>query len=325
MVYDHSMWLGCMADKREEIANAVSPIGTAFATIKPVMLQVLANGLVQGFSIALLAWAFVLVYAPTRVFHLALAGIYALSPYIAALLGGEGLPEMVAFAGAVSAGVMVGLACEVLNHGRLDRRGASSMAQLVSSLALYTLFTTLTAIVWGRAPQRLPLPLDPTFSVGPVTLAGPQSVTLIVSALVLLLLGSWLKLSTLGIHLRAMADNPVELSLRGVNTQRLRLLSFAFSGAVAAVAALLAAVDVGFDPYVGMPALLVAVVAVIAGGRQWLVGTLCAALTIGIARSMTVWLLSARWQDTTTFVLLAFVLFLRPSSLLRRTDRVDVA
>ena len=77
-----------------------------FAVVQLGMLQVLTNGLVQGLAIALLAWAFVLVYVPTRVFHLGLAGIYSLSPYIGMLLLGEGAPELAAIAGAIAAGAM---------------------------------------------------------------------------------------------------------------------------------------------------------------------------------------------------------------------------
>lgn len=45
-------------------------------------MQVLINGLVSGSTIALLALAFAVVYLPTHVFHIALAGIFSLAPVV---------------------------------------------------------------------------------------------------------------------------------------------------------------------------------------------------------------------------------------------------
>lgn len=45
-------------------------------------MQILFNGLCNGALIALLAMAFVVVYLPTKVFYIALAGIYVLAAYL---------------------------------------------------------------------------------------------------------------------------------------------------------------------------------------------------------------------------------------------------
>jgi len=45
-------------------------------------MQVLLNGLISGAMIALLAIAFQIVYLPTRVFFLGLAGIFAIAPFV---------------------------------------------------------------------------------------------------------------------------------------------------------------------------------------------------------------------------------------------------
>ena len=45
-------------------------------------MQILINGLISGATVALLALAFATVYLPTRVSHIALAGVYAFAPYV---------------------------------------------------------------------------------------------------------------------------------------------------------------------------------------------------------------------------------------------------
>ncbi len=73
------------------------------------IVQILFNGLCNGALIALLAMAFVVVYLPTKVFYIALAGIYVLAAYLTKQLMAWGLPWPVAVIGALAAGVGVSL------------------------------------------------------------------------------------------------------------------------------------------------------------------------------------------------------------------------
>ena len=122
---------------------------------------------------------------------------------------------------------------------------------------------------------------------------------------------------------RALADNPDELALRGYNIRRLRLLAFGVSGLLGAVSALLTAYDIGFDPNVGLSALLLAVVAVIIGGRQSFIGPVVGGILLGMVRSEVVWILSARWQEAVTFGLLVLFLYMRPNGLVGRETRLE--
>jgi len=62
--------------------------------------------------------------------------------------------------------------------------------------------------------------------------------------------------------------------------------------------------------------LLLAVVAVIVGGRSTFIGPVIGGLILGVVRSEVSWHLSARWQDAVSFGLLAIVLIVLPNGLL---------
>jgi len=67
-------------------------------------VQILINGLISGSAIALLALAFQTVYLPTRVFFIALGGLYSAAPYFALAVeeaGGMALAVAVSIAGGV--------------------------------------------------------------------------------------------------------------------------------------------------------------------------------------------------------------------------------
>jgi branched-subunit amino acid ABC-type transport system permease component len=61
-------------------------------------MQILLSGLISGLAIALLAMAFQAVYLPTRIFFMALAGIYSLAPYVVFACRAVGAPWGLALA-----------------------------------------------------------------------------------------------------------------------------------------------------------------------------------------------------------------------------------
>jgi branched-chain amino acid transport system permease protein len=286
-------------------------------------MQILANGLVSGLTIAVLAVAFSVVYLPTRVFHIALGGIYAAAPFVAWALVQAGWPWPIATLVAVVVAVVLSLACEQFNHALLEKKNAPLAAHLIASLGLYIIFVQTIALIWGNQKKNLSVGIADGTTFGSVTLTHPQILAAVVSTIALLGFYAWLHFSNLGVQFRALADNTEELALRGYNIRRLRLLAFGVSGLLGAVSALLTAYDTGFDPHAGLSALLVAIVAVIIGGRHSFVGPIVGGILIGIVRSEVVWFLSAQWQEAITFGLLALFLYVRPNGLVGRETRLE--
>ena len=286
-------------------------------------MQVLVNGLVSGSSIALLALAFAVVYLPTRVFHIALAGIYSLVPFIALTLGSAGIPWPICAIVAILAGGVLSVLCEAFNHARLDRKGAGPGLHLVSSLGIFIVLIQLIAMIWGNDVKVLRQGIDAVFTISSVTLTRAQIVEAAVSCGLLLAFYFWLRFSKLGLQFRALADNPTQLALFGYNTRRLRFLAFGIAGFLAAASSLLVAFDLGFDPHGGLQALLLAIVAVIVGGRESLLGPVLAGFLLGVLRAQIVWHTSARWQDAVTYLLLVLFLFLRPQGIIGKKMRLE--
>jgi len=286
-------------------------------------MQILANGLVSGLTIAVLAVAFSVVYLPTRAFHIALGGIYAAAPFVAWASVQAGWPWPIATLSAVVVAVVLSLACEQFNHALLEEKDAPLAAHLIASLGLYIIFVQTIALIWGNQTKNLSIGVAESVTFGGVILTHAQILAAVVSVVTLLGFYAWLHFSNLGVQFRALADNPEELALRGYNIHQLRLLAFGVSGLLGAVSALLTAYDTGFDPHAGLSALLVAIVAVIIGGRHSFVGPIVGGILIGIVRSEVVWFLSAQWQEAITFGLLALFLYVRPNGLVGRETRLE--
>jgi len=287
------------------------------------MLQILANGIITGGIIAVMALAFTVVYLPTRIFYIALGGVYAIVPFLAWTGLQWGWAWYVAVAFALVIGVMLSLGCELLNHAWLEKKNASSGTHLVSSLGIYIIVVQAIAIIWGNETKVLRQGVDGVFNLIGVTLTQAQVGG---AAIALLTIGSfylWLQSTKLGLEFRALADNKNELALRGFSIQKLRLVAFGIAGLLSSIAALLVSWDVGFDPQGGLAALLLAVVASIIGGSQSFFGAVLGGILLGILRSQVVWFLSAQWSEAASFAILALFLVLRPQGLLGQKLRLE--
>ena len=288
-------------------------------------MQIFVNGIINGLTLAVLALGFTLVYLPTRVFALALAGIYAFTPYVVWQVRQWGMPWAVSITIALAFAFLLNLAIERFNHRPLIRRNASSSAHMISSMGLFIILVQIIALIWGNETRVLRTGIDATYTYSSIILTRSQLLAFSISLGVLISFYSWLRFTKLGLRLRALADNPIQLALYGFNTDRLRLLAVGMAGLLTGISSILVANDVGFDPHTGLNVLLLAIVASIVGGRHSFLAPILGGILIGVLRAEVVWFLSARWQEAATFLFLVLILFLRPQGLLGTKGRLEAS
>jgi branched-chain amino acid transport system permease protein len=286
--------------------------------------QILINGLINGLTLAVLALGFTVVYLPTRVFYVALGGVYSLAPFIVWAGLRQGLPWYFGTGIALTVGIIVSMLCEFTNHARLEKRGSSiSGSHLVSSLGIYIVLVQFITLIWGNDTKVLRSGLDQVIHLGGLLVTHAQIIAASVAIAVLGIFYVWLQRSQLGLQFRALADNPKEFAIRGYNVRWLRLLAFGLAGALGTISSLLVNYEIGFNPEGGLAALLLAVVAMIVGGQQSFYGPVLGGVLLGLLRSLVVWSLSAKWQEAVTFLILVICLFVRPYGLLGQANRLE--
>jgi branched-chain amino acid transport system permease protein len=286
-------------------------------------MQILVNGLVDGLLYGLMALGFSLVYSTTRIFHFALAGIYAMAPFLLWASLNAGVPLALALAISLGITAAIGILCEEVMHWPFERKGASGAVHLIASLGMLLVLGQIIVLAWGTRSRVLRPGIDRIVELGGIRLTASQLLGAAAATTAIGLFFVWLNRSRLGLELRAMADNPSLLTLQGRNVRRLRRIVFGGSAVLASVAALGRALDLGFDPHMGWHALLVGVVATIVGGTGSLGGAVLAGLAIGVVNSQVVWHLSGRWEEAVTLAILALVLFVRPQGLFGRKPRLE--
>lgn len=273
------------------------------------MEQSMLNGMMSGLALSVLALSFAIVYTSTGIFHIMLAGVFALAPYIAWSLMDAGV--LVAATAAIAAGAVVSLTCERFNHAPLIARHASSGAHLISSLGLYMITVQVIALAWGDEARVLRTGIDDRVGLAGLSLTTTQCWSAGISVVALVAISVWLFRSRSGLLFRAVADDPTEYELRGFSVVRTRMLAFALSGGLGSIVALTEASEFGFNPHGGLHAVLLAMVAVMLVKKLSIYRIVAASVAIGVGREVVTWALSSTWAEALTFGVLAVLLFAR--------------
>src|SRR5215471_1200173 len=143
-------------------------------------LQLLANGLVTGCALGVVAISFSLVYATTKIFHVAHAGIYTLGGYLAWSLVMYGVPSLIALLVAMMACTAAGALIQNQLYARLERRRATHLVVLIASLGALAVIQNIIAAVY--TPNILPFPIpwrSDTIPFGGVRLTITQLLTIV--------------------------------------------------------------------------------------------------------------------------------------------------
>jgi branched-chain amino acid transport system permease protein len=130
-------------------------------------------------------------------------------------------------------------------------------------------------------------------------------------------LAIWLFLTRtrFGTAMRALAIEPTGARLVGVDATAMSALAFAAGGALVAVAGTLVSTFLTFNPAIGVEFTMKALVVVMMGGIGNMVGSLLAGVLLGVAESLTSYLLDSGLTLAVAYSLFLIVLLVRPRGL----------
>ncbi len=263
------------------------------------------------------ALGFALVYNTTRIFHIAYAAIYMVAPYLLMFsMQSLGLPLFVSILLAVLGTILIGFAVDILIYSPLAKRNSSSNVIMVSSIGAMIIIINVVALIFGNETKIVNPGVSQSITIGKILVTYTQVFQFVTALFLFFLFFIFLKFSRFGIITRAYRDDEKLASVLGTNIPAIKRLLFILSSAFAAVGSCLIAYDVGMNPYVGMPMLLNAVVALIIGGVGRFEAPVLGGVLIGVLQALVVYFSSARWQDAVTFLLLILFLLLRPQGIL---------
>jgi branched-chain amino acid transport system permease protein len=289
------------------------------------MAQVLATTLVVASLYALLAAGYVLVYRASRVLNLAQGDMLTLGGYLlfAVAAGVGGGPVLAIPAAAILAAVTGFLIYLVLMR---PMAGHPVFAAVLVTVTLGILLRA--AIVLGftdqiRHPaQLLGLANPPRRLPGGAVLSTFDVLTVLTAAALFAGLFLFLRLSPLGIQMRAAGEKALLAAQRGINFQLLFALSWALAGFAGALAGSLYASNVRLDPSLGVLGLKAFAVALV-GGLDSLGGVIPGALIVAAVEVLSVRYGDPLLADVSPFLCLLAMLLVRPWGLFGTKEELE--
>ncbi|MDT7572931.1 MAG: hypothetical protein QOE05_3105 [Actinomycetota bacterium] len=254
---------------------------------------VLLLGLIIGMTYGLLSVGLVLIYRTNRIINFAHGQIGAFG---AAFFGLEvvkwHVPYWIAFAPALLLAAGTGALAESVVVRRLRR--APAIMSVVATLGVGQ-FLVLFALAFNSkatAGALFPQPsFLPQFRVGALLVTPAYSGMLLLSPVVVVAVGTFLRFSRSGRGIRAAAANPEAARMAGIFASRMSALAWGIAGAIAAFSAILTQPTQGFvtaDSF-GPRLLLVALTGAVLARMQSLPRALLGGIVIGIVEQVLLW------------------------------------
>lgn len=284
-------------------------------------LQLLVTGVAVGCIYALAALGFVLIYKSSRVINFAHGELIAIGAFgVYGLTVWAGLPIWVSLALALVLMYAVGQGIERIFLRPMIGEPIISvimvtiaLASLLAGLVYFTPFGTLTA----RFPSFLP---ETPIEFGGIFLRWEHALGILLTVLFIALLLWFFTRSTLGIAMRAVADDQLASLSVGVSIERVFALAWA-AAAVSATAAGFVVASLNGLEFAGLTAIGLRVFpAVILGGLDSVAGAVVGGITIGVLEQFASGYLDAFVPGGGTgevfpFIVLLIILLIKPYGL----------
>ena len=273
-----------------------------------LFLQLLLPGLTTGCVYALVAVGFVICANVSGVVNLAQGEFVMIGGMVASWLAAASWPLPVAIVMAMLVGAALGGAQEKLTLAPVRR--APPFIQVTTTVGVAIVVRGFALVLFGTDPLSLPgFSGDGVFFVGGAVLPVQSLWVWGTTAALLAATFGVLRHTDIGRAVRACSINLQAALLMGVDAERLRVIVFAVSGAVAALAGAVvtpivlstwdAGVSYGIKGFVG---------AIIGGFRSPLLAV-AGGIGIGIVEAFGAGYISSGWKDFIVYgVLLAYLL-----------------
>lgn len=290
------------------------------------LMQTAIDALSLGSLYALLALGVALIFGVMGLVNFAHGELIMVGAYVLFFVGDR--PVLVLVLVAAAAAALAAFIMEKVAFRPV--RGANPATLMVTSFALSYMIQNLVIVLMGAHAKSLALQSvgAGNYFVGGLRIAKLNVLTLFITILLLAALAAFLSKTSLGLQMRAAAENFEMARLLGVRADRVISAAFVIGGALAGVAAVLLVAQTGTaSPRMGLGPLLVAVVAMVIGGIGRLGGAVLGGLLLGSLSAVLQAYLPLEWRpfrDAVAFAIVIVILLFRPQGLLpsRTSTRV---
>ncbi len=284
------------------------------------LLTVLFNGLAYGVLLFIISVGLAVTMGMMQFVNLAQVSFSMLGGYVmVTAMDRLGLPFLASLplAFIVVAAFSVLLERLVLRHFY----GTDDLTQVLLTLGLVFMSISTVAYIWGPSfrPVNMPPWLSGQASVAGLMLERYRIFLLVAGAIIAAVLVFGLERTRLGAMVRACVDNRRAAAGSGMNTGAIFAWTFALGGGLAGLGGALSANLLSLDPNFPLRYLVYVLIVVSVGGLGNILGSLLAALLIGVADVVGKYYVPEA-GGVIIYVLTVAIMMWRPQGLLGRAQ-----
>ena len=258
------------------------------------LLPFIVVGVVTGSLYGLAGVGLVLTFRTSGIFNFAHGAVAAAAAYLFYALHVEhGLPwPLAALVVVVGFGIIAGVAIEQVTRRLV---GAPEAVLVVATVGLLLGINGALLLAFGTNARRFPqfLPLDGIVLSG-VRVSYAQMISVATAAVCVVALYLFLRVTRLGVAMRAVVDNPTLVGLTGTRPTRVRISAWVIGCSFASLSGILIAPTLGLDAFLLTLLVVQAFGAAAIGGFTNLPITYGGGLLVGVLASVATKYLATR-------------------------------
>ena len=270
----------------------------------------LANGIIYG-SVAL---ALVMIYQATHHINFAQGEMATFSTFIAWALIEAGWPYWGAFFFTVALSFAGGLLVQRIILKPIEK--APVLTNVIVFIGLLLIFNALSGMLFDHTIKSFVSPFPKDMAMDNKYFSGHQLGSAGVLLVVLLALFAFFRYTSVGLAMRAAAQNPDSAKLVGIRVSWMLGLGWGLAAAIGAVAGMMVAPIVFLDPNMMAGILLYGFAGALLGGIDNPIGAVFGGLVVGVLENLLgAYVIGTELKLTVALVLIVGTLTLRPDGL----------
>lgn len=284
----------------------------------PELLQYLVNGLILGSIIALTAIGLSLVYGILNLPNFAHGDYLTLGAYLAFFFSASmGLNLLLAAFAAMALAAAFGVALDRVVWRPMRKKKAGLVTLLITSMGVAFALRYTIQLLWGSRIRTYGVPIQEGIGIFGAKVTPVQILIVIFAFTLVFLVHYLLQYTKTGKAMRALADNLDLARISGIDVDRVIIITWIVSSALAAAGGIMLGLDTHLRPVMGWNLLIVIFAAVILGGVGNPYGALAGGMIVAMSQELSVMVLPAQYKPAVGFAILIAVLLYKPQGLFR--------
>lgn len=280
-------------------------------------VQQLVAGLTSGAIYACVALGLVMIFVSTDHINFAQGEMAMFATYLAWAMINAGLSYWAAFGATILIAFAGGLFIQRIILKPLET--APVLSLVVCFIALLSIFNALAGMIWSYTIKQFPTPFPARDVFGNGLISVQQIGVVGVTLLMLGLLTVFFRYTTLGLAMRAAAQNAASARMMGIRVSWMLALGWGLAAAIGAVAGMLVAPIVFLDPNMMTGILVYGFAGALVGGIGSPFGAVIGGFIVGVLENLVgSYVIGNELKLTFALAIVIGVLLVKPAGLFGR-------